>query len=82
MGSKSGIRDNRQRGSVGEFLSQNITPNSELSFVSVYCTIYAYHTGLKGDWIRCGLSSNNRSLCKQHSKERISEVGSYASYTD
>ena len=59
MGSKSDIRDNRQRGSVGEFLSQNITPNSELSFVSAYFTIYAYHKGLKGSCIQCGFSNSN-----------------------
>ncbi len=38
----SGIRDNRNRGSVGKFLLDNINVNSILSFVSAYFTIYAY----------------------------------------
>ena len=40
---RSGIRDNRGRGSVGEFLKQNITPESELLFLSAYFTVYAYN---------------------------------------
>ena len=36
------LRDNHSRGCVGEFLSQNIQPQSSLSFVSAYFTIYAY----------------------------------------
>ncbi len=39
---KSGIKDNRKRGSVLNFLKENITDNSSLSFVSAYFTIYAY----------------------------------------
>lgn len=42
MGSSSGIRDNRERGNVGDFLAKHITPGSQLSFVSAYFTIYAY----------------------------------------
>lgn len=38
----SAIRDNENRGSVGEFLNEKITPNSELSIVSAYFTIYAF----------------------------------------
>ena len=38
----SSLRDNRQRGTVGEFLINNIKPDSELSIVSAYFTIYAY----------------------------------------
>lgn len=38
----SGIRDNHQRGSVGDFLKQKIQANAELSFVSAYFTIYAF----------------------------------------
>ena len=38
----SSIRDNRQRGTVGEFLEQNIKPDADLSFVSAYFTIYAF----------------------------------------
>lgn len=41
--SDSGIRDNRSRGSVGSFLREQIRPGAELSFVSAYFTIYAYH---------------------------------------
>lgn len=39
----TGIRDNRKRGSVGDFLYSKILPGSELSVVSAYFTIYAYH---------------------------------------
>lgn len=38
----SGIRDNLQRGSVGEFLHEKIVNGSALSIVSAYFTIYAY----------------------------------------
>jgi hypothetical protein len=40
---KSGIRDNRKRGSVGDYLKQHISAGSELSFVSAYFTIYAFN---------------------------------------
>ncbi|MBS1634229.1 MAG: DEAD/DEAH box helicase family protein, partial [Bacteroidetes bacterium] len=43
----SSIRDNRDRGSVGQFLKDNIKPDSDLSIVSAYFTIYAYNQ-LKG----------------------------------
>lgn len=36
------IKDNRAFGTVAEFLEKNITPGSDLSFVSAYFTIYAY----------------------------------------
>ena len=39
---KSSIRDNHQRGSVGEFLKDNLNENAEVSIVSAYFTIYAY----------------------------------------
>lgn len=39
----SGIRDNRSRGSVGDFLREQIKPGAQLSIVSAYFTIYAYH---------------------------------------
>ncbi len=39
---KSGIKDNRNRGSVGEFLADKILPGSKLLAVSAYFTIYAY----------------------------------------
>lgn len=39
---KSGIKDNRDRGSVGEFLKEKILPGSKLLVVSAYFTIYAY----------------------------------------
>jgi len=38
----SSIRDNRERGIVGEFLKDNISQNSNISIVSAYFTIYAY----------------------------------------
>ena len=42
MALKSSIRDNKNRGSVGEFLQENIQTNSKLSIVSAYFTIYAF----------------------------------------
>ncbi len=39
----SAIRDNHAHGSVGDFLQQVILANSEVSIVSAYFTIYAYH---------------------------------------
>jgi SNF2 family DNA or RNA helicase len=39
---RSGILDNLQRGTVGQFLKETIEDNSELSIVSAYFTIYAY----------------------------------------
>ena len=39
----SSIRDNRNRGSVGQFLSNSIKTDSDLSIVSAYFTIYAYN---------------------------------------
>jgi SNF2 family DNA or RNA helicase len=39
----SGIRDNHDRGSVGDFLEDKIKEGSTLSFVSAYFTIYAYN---------------------------------------
>jgi hypothetical protein len=39
----SSIRDNHSRGTVGDFLISNIKNGSELSIVSAYFTIYAYH---------------------------------------
>ena len=38
----SSIRDNRSRGTVGQFLCDNIKSESDLSIVSAYFTIYAY----------------------------------------
>jgi len=38
----SGIRDNRQRGTVAEFLKANIESGSSLAIVSAYFTIYAF----------------------------------------
>lgn len=40
--SLSSIRDNRNRGTVGQFLIDNIKAESDLSIVSAYFTIYAY----------------------------------------
>ncbi len=38
----SSIKDNHKRGSIGDFLKQQIEEGSELSIVSAYFTIYAY----------------------------------------
>ena len=45
--SQSKIRDNRHRGTVGQFLESEIENGSSLSIVSAYFTINAYHA-LKG----------------------------------
>lgn len=39
----SSIRDNKNRGSVGQFLKDSIKSDSDLSIVSAYFTIYAYN---------------------------------------
>ncbi|HAC64694.1 MAG TPA: hypothetical protein DCF68_14460 [Cyanothece sp. UBA12306] len=39
---QSGIRDNRERGTLGDFLQENIESSSKLSIVSAYFTIYAF----------------------------------------
>ena len=39
---QSGIRDNQERGSVGDFLKENIEKDSRLLIVSAYFTIYAF----------------------------------------
>jgi len=44
----SGIRDNYQRGTVGDFLKDKIQDGSALSIVSAYFTIYA-NEALKGN---------------------------------
>ena len=38
----SSLKDNRKRGNIGDFLKQQINPDSKLSIVSAYFTIYAY----------------------------------------
>jgi ERCC4-related helicase len=38
-----GLRDNHSRGNVASFLEAKTLPNSDLSIVSAYFTIYAYH---------------------------------------
>ncbi|MHA1723701.1 MAG: helicase-related protein [Promethearchaeota archaeon] len=39
----SSIKDNRERGGVGDFLKKHIDNGSDLSIVSAYFTIYAYY---------------------------------------
>src|SRR3990172_4982127 len=39
----SSIRDNHQYGNVGDFLKEIVKSNSNVSIVSAYFTIYAYH---------------------------------------
>ena len=46
----SGIRDNRERGTVGEFLESQIENGSSLSIVSAYFTIYAFEA-LKSSYL-------------------------------
>jgi hypothetical protein len=40
---QSSIKDNHNRGNVGDFLRDKIDSGFKLSFVSAYFTIYAYH---------------------------------------
>jgi len=40
--SYSSIRDNKKRGTVGQFLRENIKPGSDLAIVSAFFTIYTY----------------------------------------
>ena len=42
MTSSSGIRDNHAYGKVGDFLAKKIVPDSELSIVSAYFSIYGF----------------------------------------
>ncbi len=39
---RSGIRDNRSRGAVHEFITERAVPDSRLSVVSAYFTTFAY----------------------------------------
>jgi len=69
----SSTRDNRKRGSVGQFLIDNILPGSDLSIVSAYFTIYAYHnlkaqckqirysnsSGISAEYIHIPVMENN-----------------------
>ena len=41
--SASSIRDNYKKGSVGDFLKEQVTAGSKVSIVSAYFTIYAYY---------------------------------------
>ena len=41
--SVSSIRDNYKKGSVGDFLKEQVTAGSKVSIVSAYFTIYAYY---------------------------------------
>ena len=40
--SNSGIRDNHSRGSVGDFLRQQLKPGANLDLVTAYFTVFAY----------------------------------------
>lgn len=40
---QSAIRDNHQRGTVGNFISEHLSEGCSLSFVSAFFTIYAYN---------------------------------------
>lgn len=40
--SPSGIRDNHSRGSVGDFLRQELKAGADLDLVTAYFTIFAY----------------------------------------
>ncbi len=50
---QSGIRDNRERGTVGKFLRDKIQSGSKLSIVSAYFTIYAFEA-LKQELLSIG----------------------------
>ena len=42
LSSNSGIRDNHSRGSVGDFLRQQLKPGADLDLVTAYFTVFAY----------------------------------------
>jgi len=44
----SSIKENHKRGSVGDFLKENISAKSDLSIVSAYFTIFAIFTNKIG----------------------------------
>lgn len=80
MSIKSGIRDNHKRGKLGEYLSNCISPNSQLSFVSAYFTIYAYHAlkdkldGIHSLRFLFGEPSFLKSIDAQKSQSRSYEI--------
>ncbi|HHT9106919.1 MAG TPA: hypothetical protein ACFYD7_13765 [Candidatus Wujingus californicus] len=74
-GVKSCIKDNRGRGSVGEFLTEKILPGSKLLAVSAYFTIYAYEA-------LCRLfdeQTNNGSNMSHYNKLLKKSVGAVVS---
>ncbi|MEY3275484.1 MAG: hypothetical protein RL153_750, partial [Verrucomicrobiota bacterium] len=49
----SGIRDNHQRGTVGNFLRHHLRPGADLDLVTAYFTVYA-HDRLKSELASLG----------------------------
>ena len=69
---QSGIRDNHDRGTVGDFLKDKIEPGSKLSIVSAYFTIYAFEA-LKQEerGVRLRLTRKNKGGGKVDQKWKI-----------
>ena len=69
---KSGIRDNRNRGKVAEFLKEKVTTGSQLSVVSAYFTIYAMYAHNRHAFLIClqGMDTSGKdSLIREVFKE-------------
>ena len=78
--SKSKIRDNRHRGSVGTFLKSQIENGSSLSIVSAYFTINAYHAlkesldGIEALRFLFGEPNFIRSIDSENTDEKAFEI--------
>lgn len=76
----SSIIDNRKRGTVGQFLKENIKLNSKLSFVSAYFTIYAYQQlkqnldSIESLRFLFGEPAFLKSIGGEHSNKRKAEI--------
>ena len=67
----SSIRDNHKRGTVGDFLIDNIKNGSELSIVSAYFTIYAYEKLIAYDFIQAIIEEGTIKIILFDEKEKI-----------
>ena len=77
---KSKIRDNRHRGTVGEFLKSEIEDDASLSIVSAYFTIHAFNalkstlTEIDGLRFLCGEPNFIRSLDPENTDEKTFKI--------
>lgn len=77
---QSSIIDNRERGSVGKYLSEKIQADAKLSFVSAYFTVFAYHQlknqldGINHLRFLFGEPAFIKSLSENRANERNAEI--------